>query len=47
MMAARAAWNAMGGLEWNALEIVSDYLEIDDMDSLISDLIYIRDNRDA
>lgn len=37
----------MGGLEWNALEIVSDYLEIDDMDSLISDLIYIRDNRDA
>lgn len=37
------AWNWMGGLEWAALETVTDVLGINDIEALIEDLTTIRD----
>ena len=37
------AWNLMGGLDWNAMETVTELLGIRDIDALIGDLVTIRD----
>lgn len=37
------AWNLMGGLEWSALETVTDVLGVRDIEALIEDLATIRD----
>jgi hypothetical protein len=38
------AWNLMGGaIDWAALPWVMDYLGADDADTLVLDLIVIRD----
>jgi hypothetical protein len=36
----------MNGIDWNALPIVSEYLGVEDIDGLISQLVTIRDYYD-
>lgn len=38
------AWNMLGGLDWSGIEKVASLLGIPDTESLILDLITIRDN---
>jgi len=43
-----AAWNLMGGIDWLALDVVAEMLGITDLETLITQLVTIRDaNRDA
>ena len=43
-----AAWNLMGGIDWLAIDAVSEMLGITDIETLITQLVTIRDaNRDA
>jgi len=42
------AWNLMGGIDWLALDAVAEMLGITDLETLITQLVTIRDaNRDA
>jgi len=42
------AWNLMGGIDWLALDVVAEMLGITDLETLITQLVTIRDaNRDA
>jgi hypothetical protein len=38
------AWNIMGGLDWNALPIVFEILGVDDPETVINQLVTIREN---
>lgn len=38
-----AAWNVMGGLDWNALPVVVEMLGIGDVEMLIAQLCVMRD----
>ena len=43
-----AAWNLMGGIDWLALDAVAEMLGITDLETLITQLVTIRDaNQDA
>ena len=42
-----AAWNLMGGLDWNALPIVVEMLGIADVDQLIRHLAALREYQKA
>lgn len=37
------AWNLMGGLDWKAMDTVTELLGIRDIEALIGDLVTIRD----
>jgi hypothetical protein len=37
-----AAWNLLGGLDWNGLPVVAEMLGIEDVDQLVRDLVTIR-----
>ncbi len=39
-----AAWNIMGGLDWNAIDVVAEMLGILDIETLITQLVAIRDS---
>ena len=42
------AWNLMGGIDWIAIDAVAEMLGITDIETLITQLVTIRDaNRDA
>ena len=42
------AWNLMGGIDWLALDAVAEMLGITDLETLITQLVTIRDaNRDT
>ena len=37
------AWNIMGGIDWAALPVVAEMLGIDDIETLVLQLVAIRD----
>ena len=37
------AWNIMGGIDWAALPVIAEMLGIDDIDTLVLQLVAIRD----
>ena len=37
------AWNIMGGIDWAALPVVAEMLGIEDIETLVSQLVAIRD----
>ena len=39
-----SVWNLMGGLDWNALEVVAEMLGVRDIDRLVRDLVTMRDH---
>ncbi|MCP5009050.1 MAG: hypothetical protein GY942_03625 [Aestuariibacter sp.] len=41
---ALSAWNMMGGLDWQALPVVCDVLGVADPESLINQLVVMRDH---
>lgn len=43
MRIAVRAWNLMGGIDWSALPIVADMIGITDLETLITQLVTIRD----
>jgi len=40
------AWNMLGGLEWSGVEIVAEVLGVEDIETLIAQLVALRDNLD-
>ena len=38
------AWRLLGGLDWQGIDWVADYLGVPDKDALVLDLIMIRDS---
>ena len=44
MSIAVKAWNLMGGIDWNALPVVSEYYGIQDVELFIDELVVIRDH---
>lgn len=39
------AWNLMGGIDWAALPIVCEMLGVSDVETLITQLVAIRDHQ--
>lgn len=39
-----AAWNIMGGLDWQALDVVAEMLGVLDIETLITQLVAIRES---
>jgi hypothetical protein len=37
------AWNIMGGIDWAALPVIAEMLGIDDIETLVLQLVAIRD----
>ena len=37
------AWNIMGGIDWVALPVIAEMLGIDDIETLVLQLVAIRD----
>ena len=38
-----SAWNIMGGIDWAALPVIAEMLGIDDIETLVLQLVAIRD----
>lgn len=39
----RRAWNLLGGMNWEGIEVVAEVLGIEDVEQLVFDLATIRD----
>lgn len=46
MRLAVRAWNLLGGMDWAGIETVCELLGVDDPDTLIAQLVLLRNNPD-